>query len=275
MYQASLGLKYGALMNDFNREDIKALEDGEVEALEKDYMIISGKKYLLSEWVIPTDEVINRKPIKKGQKIAINNCLVNTKFRYASFDTLLDMKIITDKDKMYEYSEYRVPKGISYAPFPGTVHYDHDKMYLNDKLIGNLDPKVTYFLPEGHQVQFADRMTSQVIDIPGMLQFLSKEYAFWPFYLDLNRVTLTPNPENDLGKSKTLELGEIIYKTMLGISFSIQKGLINNSDFMTRVFYGATKKAMRTASDKSMTPDLSTVIKVNEDNPLVKILLRQ
>lgn len=275
MYQASLGLKYGALMNDFNREDIKALDDGDVEEVTEDHMIIGGKKYLISEYVIPTDEVINRKPIKKGQKIAINNCLVNTKFRYASFDTLLDMKIITDKDKMYEYSEYRVPKGISYAPFPGRLHYEKGKVYIDNREIGTIDPKVTYFLPEGQYVKFSDRISSQVIDIPRLLQFISKEYAFWPFFLDLNRVTLTPNPENDLGKSKSLELGEIIYKTMLGISFSIQKGLVNNSDFMTRVFYGATKKGLRTAADNSITPDMSTVIKVNEDNPLVKILLRQ
>lgn len=275
MYQASLGLKYGALMNDFNREDIRAVADGEVEELTKNYMIIGGHKYLLSEWIIPTDEVTNRKRITKGQKIAINNCLVNTKFRYASFDTLLDMKIITEKDRMYEYSEFRVPKGMSYAPFPGRIHYENGKMYIDNKFIDNIDPKVTYFFPEGWQVTYADRITSQVIDIPKLLQFVSKEYAFWPFYLDLNRVTLSPNPQNDFGKSQTLELGEILYKTMLGISFSIQKGLVNNTDFMTRVFYGATKKGLRTAADSSTMPDMSTKININEDNPLVKILLRQ
>jgi hypothetical protein len=70
-------------------------------------------------------------------------------------------------------------------------------------------------------------------------------------------------------------LGEIIYKVMVNISFSIQKGLVNNPDFMTRIFYGATKEGLKTAADNSTTENMETVINVNEDNPLVRILLRQ
>jgi hypothetical protein len=271
MTQSQLSLKYGALLNDFINEDIRALKSGEVEEVaegDDGYMVIGGLKYRLGHEIKPSEEVINRKYIKEGDVIAINANLLNVNYRLANFISLLDMKVVTNK--LYELSNYHSHKEVSYAYKDGVVTYKNGKIYLDDKIIGTIDNKTTYFIPEGYKVKYGDRISSAVLDLPALLKLTDKEHAFYLFYLNLNKVAKSSTPLN-------MDLAEVIFKLLVTSDFSIKKKMTNQKDFITRLAYGSTKKGIKDAVTNldNLDEDMETNIGLSEDNPLLKLMLRK
>ena len=262
-YQAELKLKYGGLLNDFNGEDIYAVNEGEPKYdAENNSIFVGNYEYKISEGIIPAEKVVKNQYINKGDLIAVNANLVHVEKRFNAFYSIFDFQIAGDTKK----SKFRMNKGISYAPFDGVIHYSNGNVLINNEVVDSMTKGVTYFYPEGWNVKYGDRICSKVLNLKSLLTVCPKEYAVYLYWKELSRISKF---------DWNTDLVDIMFKVMIYSNFSIKNKLLNEKDFGTRQVYGATgkgfKEAIKSGTDKNT---MSTAIKLNDENPILKLMVR-
>jgi len=262
-YQAELKLKYGGLLNDFNHEDIYAVEGGKPE-VHDDKIKVGKWTYILGKNILPDEKVLKGEELKAGDRVAINANLVNVAYRYAGLYTIFDFQVAGGKAE--GVNNFITKKGISYAPKSGKISYDGGNVTIDGTVLGPVVNGTTYFFPEGYNVNYGDRICSLTLNLSALLKVCSKEYAAYLFYLELNR----------LGQMEwNTDLSEVMFKVLLSSNYSIKKALTKEKDFVTRQIYGATKSGMKNAVKENIdTETLETRIPLPDDNPLLKLMLR-
>ncbi|MCQ2209282.1 MAG: hypothetical protein MJZ34_03215 [Paludibacteraceae bacterium] len=262
-YQKELGLKYGGQLRQLTGEDIVALSDGVAEVLpNKEGIRLGGYTYRLGEGIVPTEKVLKHQKLEKGDKIAINGNTVPIEKRFASFYTIFQLQV---SGKTRTSDAYYNEIGMSYAPFTGKIHYRNDKIYIDSTEIDDIKEGVTYFYPEGWEVHYGDRIAGLTLNVAKLMQYCPKEYAVYLFYKEMNRILPGCNPD----------LALVMFKVLVSAGFSVKERMRNQTDFITRQLYGATTQGLIHAIKEGTDNEtLKTEIKLNTENPILKLLLR-
>lgn len=261
-YQMELGLKYGGQLRQLTNENTPALTSGYAEVLPDGSGIKMGQWiYRLGDDIVPSEKVLKKQPIKEGDLIAINGNTVPIEKRFASFYTIFQLQV---SGKTRSSDSYYNETGMSYAPFDGVIRYRNGKVYLDGKEIDTIRDKVTYFFPEGWKVKFGQRIAGLTFNLAEFLKFCPKEYAAYVFYKEMDRIL----------PGCSVDLALIMYKVIVNADFSVKEKMRNQEDFITRQLYGATTKGLSDAIKKNTDENMHTKIKLNTQNPILKLLLR-
>ena len=261
LMQSGLAFKHGGNLSNLETTYVNAYEDGYVEEVTNDYILIVGKheyKYIITDETVVMDGITEGEAVSKGDCILKQLRATKPDYNLSLINTLLDLNVADDNlGGKFQTCD-------SYVVSSGEIHYGKDTFEVGG-IHYTINRNELYFYPEGYKVTEGSRVSTGVPNISNLATLTKDEgilyYIFISFVLDV------------IGAFKDFnsEPFELLFKQIKNNNYSVNQSLMSTSNFIRHLNYGDSvnlmSKTIKDAFDKAKPIHNDTVealIKVDD-----------